>query len=776
MHSTVTPALWQLIEDLAGQRVFIVYDSGKVPIDPATGLPVDSQDPANRMTASEAMAWVSAGFGVGIGFVLTEGSGYFFLDLDHARDGAAWKPYAANFLDRFPGCYIEVSRSGEGLHVLGRAHDIAAHRTRNREYQLEFYTRGRYCALTGHGAYGRITTDATAAVNDLIATFLEAGINDDVAPDWTTEPVEDWRGPADDEELIALALRAKSAAAVFGTGITFADIFTASPAYSAHYAGDASGGDQALANYLAFWTGNNCERMLPLMRRSATARPKWERADYLPRTILSACATQKTWYREQVAQVIPLPVATGVPGLPSDVTDSPQILPTVPGSLPAESLPYLGVQDAHDSLIRRFVFLRSENKYYERATRTLIGSEALNKSEASRMPKKDDGSGGMYKADDMIDRSVLKVEAVGEGYAPGYPDIYEGGKGKLVNTYHAPTYALLEPTADERELFSQYLQHLFPGRSDWLETYLDGLAYLVANPTGRLAYMTILVGERKGTGKSILMQTLPRLLFGPMNVSSPDASAVKHPFTDYLHHKRIVCFDELFEGNRQEAEERMNGRNAWITDDRSLPIHPKGQKAYEACPNVVTFFGTSNYPRTAVFLPPDDRRVSLEETHARELPEYLKERFASGFLNSDRAPGVLARILNERDVSTFNPRKRPAMTTARQAAQLASLSAIQQELLAARNDGELFRDFDTLGNVRGVLHQRGVRNAPSDSILSRELCGMFSAIGIECVKYQGRPVITGSTCNVWIWRNHATWVRAPAPALSKAHAEFKTGQ
>lgn len=818
MNLTVSAALQQLFEDLAGRRLFLVYiltpnDKGgtdKIPIDPtrAPGQPgylLNAQVEANRMTADDALAWVHAGFGAGVGLFIAEDAGLFFLDIDHCRDGDSWLPYASNLLSRFPGCYVEVSQSGTGLHVLGRRGPVPEHRTRNKEYRLEFYTRLRFCALTGAGAYGSILAETPpGAVEAFIATFVPPKVNDDVAPDWTTGPVEDWRGPTDDVELLRRALASKSANAIFGGGLTFADVWYATPAYENRYGSDKSGGDQALANFLAFWTGNDCDRMWRLMQQSGLVRDKWARFDnYIKPTILDACATQKTWY----AEAAPLPavdgsVASAAPGVPSSVAPAlpppgasvtqlqpqpvsagtvganpiPAAVP--PGPLTADSMPYPDLQSAVTSLLSRFVFLRSENKYYERATRVLIGPEALNRSEASRMPRKDDGSGGRHKACDTFDLCPTKTECVGEGYAPGYADIYTepGGLGQLVNTYRAPAYDRLEPTDNERALFQQYLGHLFPDGSEWLETYLDGLAFLLANPRGRLGYMTVLTGTLKGTGKSLLMLTIPRLLFGILNVSSPDASAVKHTFTDYLHHKRIVCFDELFEGDDDEAEARMNGRSAWITDDHSLPVHPKGKKAYEARPNVVTFFGTSNYPRKAVFLPPDDRRYALEETHATELPEWLKEQFVVGFLNSGRAPGVLASILGARDLSRFDPKRRPKQNAARVAAQQASLTSVQQELAAAWRDGDMYRDFDTVANIRALLFGRGMRHIPSDFRLAQELQGVLASVGAPCVRHHARLLLGGAYVRVWVWRNLDRWLPASAPQLVEAHAQFKTAQ
>ena len=107
----------------------------------------------------------------------------------------------------------------------------------------------------------------------------------------------------DDEKLIEQALESKpSAKATFGDGATFSDLWEnniealqrAYPDISDKRKYDFSSADAALATRLAFWTGKDCERMMRLMLGSKLVRPKWERPDYLRRTILNACASCHT--------------------------------------------------------------------------------------------------------------------------------------------------------------------------------------------------------------------------------------------------------------------------------------------------------------------------------------------------------------------------------------------------------------------------------------------------------------------------------------------------
>ncbi len=60
---------------------------------------------------------------------------------------AAW---AQAVVDANPGTYIEISRSGEGLHIFGRLDEAAGRNFRDGERAIEFYSTGRYIALTGN--------------------------------------------------------------------------------------------------------------------------------------------------------------------------------------------------------------------------------------------------------------------------------------------------------------------------------------------------------------------------------------------------------------------------------------------------------------------------------------------------------------------------------------------------------------------------------------------------------------------------------------------------
>ncbi|MFD8262335.1 DNA primase [Streptomyces griseoluteus] len=142
-------------DELRTRDRWVRHSATKVPLTTA-GTAASSTDPRTWTTYEQASA---SSTGVGLGFVL-DGDGVACLDLDHAlnADGTP-KPWAADILRRAGATYVEVSRSGEGLHVFGYA-DVRQGRRirRGGGYAVEVYGDGRFVAITGRRFRGAPST------------------------------------------------------------------------------------------------------------------------------------------------------------------------------------------------------------------------------------------------------------------------------------------------------------------------------------------------------------------------------------------------------------------------------------------------------------------------------------------------------------------------------------------------------------------------------------------------------------------------------------------
>lgn len=296
----------------------------KRPTSPHTGRTCDSQDPKEWLDYEGAYAACLRHKADGVGFVFTVSDPFWFLDLDHHFKDGAWSKRATSLSALLSGAAIEVSSSGDGLHIIGTG-ARPAHGCVNKLEALELYSHGRFCALTFTSCSGDVMCDKSAEITQVAEGFFPPGVETDVA-NWTDEPAEDWGGPVDDDALIKKLLRSRSVDSILGSpdgkaAVTFRDLWECNEDVLAerwpdrNRSFDHSGADQSLAVRLARATGNDCERVERLMRDSQLARDKWElRPHWLRVTILKACALVGDTYwkkKPQPPPVIPPPPRPG---------------------------------------------------------------------------------------------------------------------------------------------------------------------------------------------------------------------------------------------------------------------------------------------------------------------------------------------------------------------------------------------------------------------------------------------------------------------------------
>jgi len=269
--------IWRLDWDATEQK----YKKQPATLD-GSKWPISAKDPANWTTFDAATAAVERlgmsvdrTSGYTLGFYLTANSGYWFLDIDKCVNNGELTPLAQQLVAQFPGAAIEWSSSRAGLHLFGRGY-IPPHSMKNTDLNLEFYSDVRGIAFGFGDANGSADTHHDQAVNYVVSTYFPPALHDGMLLP-AVGPREDWRGPTDDAELLALALRSRSAGAMFGTKASFADLYNDNRAVLDHVYGPDSDSerDMAMFSHLAFWTGCDRERMYRIAAASARPRDKW---------------------------------------------------------------------------------------------------------------------------------------------------------------------------------------------------------------------------------------------------------------------------------------------------------------------------------------------------------------------------------------------------------------------------------------------------------------------------------------------------------------------
>jgi len=268
----------------------------KVPYNPRTNDKAQSNSPASFAPLSVALAAMESGKYDGIGVGVFGNLGAIDID-DCISEAGDLSDMALDIVDTM-AAYTEYSPSRKGLRILckvpeGFQYDKDRFYVNNQKAGLEVYIAGatkKFVTVTGD----RFTNcpelewrgDELLAVRDTYMLRLRRSALPSAAV--PAKPVA-----LSDKELLAKAMQNqhRSRRPDGSEGATFAELWEGDISrYSS-----ASEADQALCNWLAFWTGRDPERIDRLFRQSGLMRDKWDEvhgADtYETITIMNAIST-----------------------------------------------------------------------------------------------------------------------------------------------------------------------------------------------------------------------------------------------------------------------------------------------------------------------------------------------------------------------------------------------------------------------------------------------------------------------------------------------------
>jgi hypothetical protein len=236
----------------------------------------------------------------GCGLVLN--NGLLGVDLDNCRDRITGviKPWAVAIIDELDS-YTEVSPSGTGVKVFLHASldDVVGGlgiNPKDKPYKVQFedgevevydHTSPRYFTVTGHRLddqpheVERRQDQFAAVYLRLYAARFENAKLATARRVKARETKEAAPIGIEDQEVVDLCLTAKNKA-------KFARLYRDGNLND--YGDDWSRADMALVQMLAFWVGDDSERIDRIFRSSRLYRDKWDRDDYRNRTIDKAIA------------------------------------------------------------------------------------------------------------------------------------------------------------------------------------------------------------------------------------------------------------------------------------------------------------------------------------------------------------------------------------------------------------------------------------------------------------------------------------------------------
>lgn len=271
----------------------LVYDnekgkSSKIPKNPHNGYNAKSNDSATWSDFETAVKAENFYRLSGIGFVL--GGGIFGIDLDDAIDESGNLTKEAADIVSVMDSYTEISPSKRGLHILckGKIPD-----GRRRKGNIEIYSSDRFFTITADVWGEKKEIEERSYQAELVYEAYLCDDEQELAKNMDcykkVAQIAQLKPWLTDSEVIKMASNAKN-------GDLFKRLWNGN--YTDYKS--QSEADQALCNILAFYCGNDFNRIDNLFCRSRLYRPKWERFDYKTKTINKAIADcNSTFYNNK---------------------------------------------------------------------------------------------------------------------------------------------------------------------------------------------------------------------------------------------------------------------------------------------------------------------------------------------------------------------------------------------------------------------------------------------------------------------------------------------
>lgn len=207
----------------------------------------------------------------GIGIVLSKKDNIVFIDIDHCFEDGKISEQAENIIRLFSNSYVELSQSGEGIHILTIG--TIPRCFKNSKNGIEMYNDKRFVAFTGQ------------AVNPIEPNNEQKSI-DVIFDRYATKKAEYSQIEAvrhdvtlSEKDILIKACASKT------NGNKFTDLYCGN---WQQYFNSQSEADQSLCNMLAFWCNRDMQVMDNIFRSSGLMRDKWNRASYRATTLTKA--------------------------------------------------------------------------------------------------------------------------------------------------------------------------------------------------------------------------------------------------------------------------------------------------------------------------------------------------------------------------------------------------------------------------------------------------------------------------------------------------------
>jgi Family of unknown function (DUF5906) len=286
-----------------------------------------------------------------------------------------------------------------------------------------------------------------------------------------------------------------------------------------------------------------------------------------------------------------------------------------------------------------------------------------------------------HEDDDTVFVITERIE-----FMPGQPEVTHDTDGcRVLNLWKPPQWTA-DPQAGKPKFFLGHLAYILDSDGPAIEHVLNFLAHLVQRPQERIGHALLITSEAKGIGKSTLGNVVRRLV-GEQNSRVVQTKDLKSSFDGWLMGKLVVQVDEVYEGGNWDLANKLKPLITEPTVSANIKYGPQVE-----IDNYARFIMFSNHT-APLTLEDGDRRYFVFNSKAQPRPDDYYETLYRE-IDTPAAMNALYTFLSRRDLSGFNPFKRPPMTEAKQQLIDDSEHPLHTYIIEAVNSGHFRREFD----------------------------------------------------------------------------------
>ncbi len=221
-----------------------------------------------------------------------------------------------------------------------------------------------------------------------------------------------------------------------------------------------------------------------------------------------------------------------------------------------------------------------------------------------------------------------------------------------------------KPNKEAIKTFEAHIKYLT--NSDYeFNAVLNYFSYILQNPGKKLPYALLIISQYEGIGKSLLEKLFRKIY--PYNVQAVENADLDSSFNDYMIDSIFVFVHELAQGDKYSVMNKLKNK---ITETK-LIVNQKYSAKF-TIDNAANFIFFSNL-LSAIHVSKRDRRLLTIYNEKEPMNDEYYDKLIEAI--ETHSNDLYTYFLN-RDLSKFNPNKRPEITKGKMLLQEQSLSEL----------------------------------------------------------------------------------------------------